>query len=70
MRPGVPTYAVVIAGSTASNGASSVTGAGANVGSNNAITRNLFTLDDHAYITLGKHTIQGWSLGATAAVQR
>jgi hypothetical protein len=59
VRPGVPTYAVVIAGSTASNGASSVTGAGANVGSNNAITRNLFTLDDHAYITLGKHTIQG-----------
>ncbi len=59
VRSGVPTYAVVIAGSTASNGASSITGAGANVGSNNAITRNLFTLDDHAYITLGKHTIQG-----------
>ncbi len=59
VRPGVPTYAVVIAGSTASNGASSITGAGANVGSNNAITRNLYTFDDHAYYTIGKHTIQG-----------
>jgi hypothetical protein len=59
VRPGVPTYAVVIAGSTASNGASSITTAGANVGSNNGITRNLLTLDDHAYYTIGKHTIQG-----------
>jgi hypothetical protein len=59
VRVGVPTYAVVIAGSTASNGASSITGAGANVGSNNGITRNLFTFDDHAYLTLGKHTLQG-----------
>jgi len=58
VRTGVPTYAVVIAGSTASNGASSITTAGANVGSNNAITRNLFTFDDHAYYTVGKHTIQ------------
>ncbi len=58
VRPGVPTYAVVIAGSTASNGASSITTAGANVGSNNAITRNLFTFDDHAYYNVGKHTIQ------------
>ncbi len=58
VRPGVPTYAVVISGSTASNGASSITTAGANVGSNNGITRNLFTLDDHIYYTVGKHTIQ------------
>jgi hypothetical protein len=58
VRPGVPTYAVVIAGSTASNGASSITTAGANVGSNNGITRNLFTFDDHAYYTIGRHTIQ------------
>jgi len=56
--PGVPTYAVVISGSTASNGASSITTAGANVGSNNGITRNLITIDDHAYYTLGKHTIE------------
>ena len=58
VRPGVPTYAVVISGSTASNGASSITTAGANVGSNNGITRNLYTFDDHAYYTIGKHTIQ------------
>ncbi|WP_263371378.1 TonB-dependent receptor [Granulicella cerasi] len=59
VRPGVPTYAVVISGSTASNGASAITGAGANVGSNNAIARNLFTFDDHLYYTVGKHTFQG-----------
>lgn len=56
--PGVPTYAIVISGSTASNGASSITTAGANVGSNNGITRNLYTIDDHAYYTIGRHTIQ------------
>ncbi len=54
----MPTYAVVISGSTASNGASSITAAGANVGSNNGITRNLYTFDDHFYYTIGKHTIQ------------
>jgi hypothetical protein len=59
VRAGVPTYAIVIAGSTASNGASSITGAGANVGSNNGITRTLLTFDDHAYYTVGRHTIQG-----------
>jgi hypothetical protein len=58
VRPGVPTYAVVISGSTASNGASSITTAGANVGSNNGIARSLYTFDDHAYYTIGKHTIQ------------
>jgi hypothetical protein len=59
VRTGVPTYAVVIAGSTASTGASSISTGGANVGSNNGITRNLFTFDDHAYYTKGKHSIQG-----------
>ena len=58
VRPGVPTYAVVISGSTASNGASSITTAGANVGSNNGLARTLYTFDDHAYYTVGKHTIQ------------
>lgn len=56
--PGKPTGAIVIAGSTASNGASQVTAAGANVGSNNAITRNLFTFDDHVFYSLGKHQIE------------
>jgi len=60
--PGKPTGAIVIAGSTASNGASQITGAGANVGSNNAIARNLFTFDDHVFYTKGKHQIEvgGW----------
>ena len=56
--PGKPTGAVVIAGSTASNGSSQITGAGANVGSNNAITRNLFTFDDHIFYTVGRHQIE------------
>jgi hypothetical protein len=55
---GKPTGAIVIAGSTASNGSSQITGAGANVGSNNAITRNLFTFDDHIFYTRGKHQIE------------
>ncbi|HWZ51546.1 MAG TPA: carboxypeptidase-like regulatory domain-containing protein [Granulicella sp.] len=55
---GKPTGAVVIAGSTASNGASSVTTAGANVGANNAVTRNLFTFDDHIFWTVGRHQIE------------
>ena len=56
--PGKPTGAIVIAGSTASNGSSQITGAGANVGSNNAIARNLFTFDDHIFYTRGKHQIE------------
>jgi hypothetical protein len=56
---GKPTGAIVIAGSTASNGASSITTAGANVGANNAITRNLFTFDDHIFFTIGKQQIEG-----------
>ncbi len=55
---GKPTGAIVIAGSTASNGSSQVTGAGANVGSNNAITRNLVTFDDHIFYSVGRHTIE------------
>ena len=53
-----PIGSIVIAGSTASNGASQVTLAGANTGSNNDTTRNLFTFDDHIYWTLGKHQIE------------
>jgi Carboxypeptidase regulatory-like domain len=54
-----PTGAIVIAGSTASNGSSQITGAGANVGSNNATTRNLYTLDDHVFYSRGHHQIEG-----------
>jgi hypothetical protein len=59
---GKPIGAIVISGSTASNGASAITGAGTNVGSNNATARNLFTLDDHIYWSRGRHQIEagGW----------
>lgn len=59
---GKPTGAVVIAGSTASNGASTITTAGVNVGSNNATTRNLFTFDDHIFYSRGRQQIEagGW----------
>jgi hypothetical protein len=59
---GRPTAAIVIAGSTASNGASTITTAGVNVGSNNGSTRNLFTFDDHIFYSRGKQQIEagGW----------
>ncbi|MBS1799584.1 MAG: carboxypeptidase regulatory-like domain-containing protein [Acidobacteria bacterium] len=59
---GKPVGAIVIAGSTASNGSSQITGAGANVGSNNSTTRNLFTFDDHIFWTRGRHQVEagGW----------
>jgi hypothetical protein len=53
-----PIGAVVIAGSTASNGASQVTLAGANTGSNNQTVRNLFTVDDHVFWTHGRHQVE------------
>jgi Carboxypeptidase regulatory-like domain len=57
-----PIGAIVIAGSTASNGSSQITGAGGNVGSNNATTRNLYTFDDHIFWSHGRHQIEagGW----------
>src|SRR5271170_1183115 len=55
---GKPTGAIVIAGSTASNGSSQITGAGANVGSNNATSRNLYTLDDHVFYSRGHHQVE------------
>jgi hypothetical protein len=53
-----PVGAIVISGSTASNGASQITLAGANTGSNNATARNLFTVDDHIYWTRGRHQVE------------
>ncbi|WP_263419524.1 TonB-dependent receptor [Terriglobus albidus] len=55
---GRPVGAIVIAGSTASNGVSQVSTAGANVGSNNRAVRNLFTFDDHIFYTVGRHQIE------------
>ncbi|MBT9333253.1 carboxypeptidase-like regulatory domain-containing protein [Acidipila sp. 4G-K13] len=59
---GRPIGAIVISGSTASNGASQITLAGSNVGSDNATARNLFTYDDHIYWSHGRHQIEagGW----------
>jgi hypothetical protein len=55
---GGPVGAIVISGSTASNGASQITLAGANNGSNNTTVRNLITVDDHVYWTHGQHQIE------------
>jgi hypothetical protein len=55
---GQPIGAIVISGSTASNGASAITQAGTNVGSNNTSARNLFTYDDHIYWSHGRHQIE------------
>jgi hypothetical protein len=55
---GEPIGAIVISGSTASNGASAISQAGLNVGSNNETTRNLFTVDDHVYWSHGKHQVE------------
>jgi Carboxypeptidase regulatory-like domain len=56
---GEPIGAIVISGSTASNGASQITQAGLNVGSNNTAARNLFTWDDHIYWSRGRHQVEG-----------
>ncbi len=55
---GAPIGAIVIGGGTASNAQSSITGAGANVGSNITAVRNLFTYDDHIGIFRGIHQIE------------
>lgn len=55
---GKPVGAIVISGSTASNGASQITQAGTNVGSNNTTARNLFTWDDHLYWSRGRNQVE------------
>ncbi|SPE38877.1 TonB-dependent receptor [Candidatus Sulfopaludibacter sp. SbA6] len=55
---GAPIGAVVIGGGTALNAQSSITGAGANAGSNLRAVRNLFTYDDHIGIFRGAHRIE------------
>jgi hypothetical protein len=54
---GDPIGAVVIGGGTASNGASQITLAGTNAGSNLTAVRNLFTYDDHVALTHGIHQL-------------
>ena len=55
---GDPIGAIVIGGGTALNGASQISLAGANAGSNLSAVRNLFTYDDHIAITHGIHQIE------------
>ncbi len=55
---GEPIGAIVISGSTASNGASAISQAGLNVGSNNKATRNLYTIDDHVYWSKGRQQLE------------
>ncbi|MBV9504491.1 MAG: carboxypeptidase regulatory-like domain-containing protein [Acidobacteriia bacterium] len=55
---GDPIGAIVIGGGTASNGASQITTAGANSSSNAKAVRNLFTYDDHIYISRGIHQLE------------
>jgi hypothetical protein len=50
-----PVGAVVVGGSAASNSAAQVSLAGSNNGSNLHIARNLFTYEDHATWTKGRH---------------
>ena len=55
---GAPIGALVIGGGTALNGASQISLAGTNAGSNLSAARNLFTYDDHVAITSGIHQIE------------
>lgn len=55
---GKPIGAIIISGSTASNGASAISQAGLNVGSNNKAARNLYTFDDHVYWTKGRQQVE------------
>lgn len=55
---GYPIGALVVGGGTALNGASQITLAGTNAGSNLQAARNLFTYDDHVAISHGIHQIE------------
>ncbi len=50
--------AIVIGGGTALNGASQITLAGTNAGSNLHAARNLYTFDDHFMLTRGVHQVE------------
>jgi hypothetical protein len=55
--PGKPLGAIVVGGSAASNPTAQLALAGANNGSNLTVFRNLFTYEDHASLTRGRHLI-------------
>ncbi len=56
--PGAPIGAVVVGGGTALNGASQLSPAGTNAGSNLRAARNLVTYDEHVAFTRGAHQIE------------
>lgn len=55
---GKPIGAIVIGGGTALNGASQISLAGTNAGSNLRAVRNLFTWDDHVYVSHGRNQLE------------
>ena len=55
---GKPIGAVVIGGGTALNGASQISLGGTNAGSNLRAVRNLYTWDDHVYISHGRNQLE------------
>ncbi|HMD22410.1 MAG TPA: carboxypeptidase-like regulatory domain-containing protein, partial [Alloacidobacterium sp.] len=55
---GRPIGAIVIGGGTALNGASQISLAGTNAGSNLRAERNLFTFDDHVYVSHGRNQLE------------
>jgi hypothetical protein len=55
---GRPIGALVVGGGTALNGASQISLAGTNAGSNLQAVRNLFTYDDHVSVMHGRHQIE------------
>jgi len=55
---GKPISAIVIGGGTALNGASQISLAGTNAGSNLTAVRNLFTWDDHVYVSHGRNQLE------------
>ncbi len=55
---GKPIGAIVIGGGTALNGASQISLAGTNAGSNLRAVRNLYTFDDHVYISHGRNQLE------------
>ena len=67
---GEPIGAIVISGSTASNGASAITQAGLNVGSNNTAARNLFTLGRSRLLVARPQSDRSRRLASAHPVQR
>lgn len=55
---GLPIGAIVVGGGTALNGASQLSPAGTNAGSDLTVARNLFTVADHIYFTKGNNQVE------------